>query len=100
VRESRLADPAEAERSQGDAQLTGRKVGIELSVNGAQDVPAPAVSAGDSFHLCGAQLDHGELGGNEEAVEQHEEQGKENQTEIGEIGRGGVTGGGVHEGVG
>jgi len=71
-----------------------------LLVHGAQDVSAPAVTAGNGFHLGGAQLDHGELGGDEEAVEQHEEQGKENQTEIGEVGGGGVTRGRVHEGVG
>lgn len=100
VGEGRLTDPAQAQRSQGDAQLAGRQVGVQLLVHGAQDVSAPAVTAGNGFHLGGAQLDHGELGGDEEAVEQHEEQGKENQTEIGEVGGGGVTREGSMKGSG
>ncbi|MNQ74369.1 hypothetical protein D3C85_891240 [compost metagenome] len=96
VGEGRLADPAEAQGGQGDAQLAGREVGVQLVVYGAQDAPAPAVLVGYGFDAGGAQLDHGELGGHEEAVEQHEEEGEENQTEIGEIGEEVGTGGRVH----
>ncbi len=100
MRERRLTDPAETQRSQGDAELAGGQISIELKVHGTQDMPTPAMPTGNRFHLGGAQFDHSELGGDEEAVEQHEEQGKENQAEIGKVGRGSVTGGRVHEGVG
>jgi len=66
-------------------------------MHGAQDVSAPAVLTGDGLHLGGAQFDHGELGCDEETVEQDEEQGKQNQAEISEIGGCNVTGGRVHE---
>ncbi|MNI56255.1 hypothetical protein D3C73_1112460 [compost metagenome] len=49
MRERRLTDPAEAEGGEGDTQLTRRQVGIELTVHGAQDVPAPAVLFSDGF---------------------------------------------------
>src|SRR5690606_17446539 len=62
------------------------------------DLAAPAMLAGDSLDLGRAQLDHGELGRDEEAVEQYQQQGQENQAEIGEVGRGVISGGGVHEG--
>lgn len=93
VGEGWLADPAEAEGGQGDAQLAGGEVGVQLVVHGAQDAAAPAVLVGDGFHAGGAQLDHGELGGDEEAVEQHEEEGEQDEAEIGEIaGEGGACG--------
>ncbi|MCY1532296.1 hypothetical protein D9M68_675610 [compost metagenome] len=96
VGEGRLADPAQAQGGQGDAQLAGRQVGVQLVVHGAQDAAPPAVLVGDGLDAGGAQLDHGELGGHEEAVEQHEEEGEENQAEIGEIGEEVGTGGRVH----
>ena len=43
VRERRFTDPAQAQGGEGDTQLARRQVGIELTVHGAQDVPAPAV---------------------------------------------------------
>ncbi len=98
VRECRLADPAKPQRGQGDAQLAGGQVGIQLFMHRAQDLAAPAMLAGDSLDLGRAQLDHGELGRDEESVEQYQQQGKENQAEIGEVGRGVISGGGVHEG--
>ena len=55
---------------------------------------------GDGLHAGGAQLDHSELGGNEEAVEQDEEEGEEYEAEIGEIGQQFATGGRVHGSVG
>jgi hypothetical protein len=46
VRERRFADPAQAQGGEGDTQLAGRQVGIELAVHGAQDVPRqPFLSA-------------------------------------------------------
>lgn len=47
--ERRLTDPAQAQGRQGDAQLAGRKVRVELAVDGAQDMPAPAVLLGDGL---------------------------------------------------
>ncbi|MNN01026.1 hypothetical protein D3C81_1136330 [compost metagenome] len=94
--EGRLADPAEAEGGQGDAELAGGKIGVELVVHLAQDGAAPAVLFGDGLHAGRAQLDHGELGGNEEAVEQDEEKGEEHEAEIGEISQKGATRGRVH----
>src|SRR5690606_22939981 len=96
VGKGRLADPAQAQRGQGDAQLAGRQIGVELMVDGAQDLAAPAVLAGDGLHLGGAQLDHGELGRHEEAIEQNQEEGEQDETEIGEIGIGERTRGRVH----
>ncbi|MCY1351417.1 hypothetical protein D9M69_376820 [compost metagenome] len=98
VGEGRLADPAEAQGGQGDAQLAGRQVGVQLVVHGAQDAAPPAVLVGDGFDAGGAQLDHGELGGHEEAVEQHEEKREENQAEIGEVTEKVGTRGRVHGG--
>ena len=74
VSKRRFADPAEAEGGQGDTQLTGREVGVELVVYGTQDMPAPAIFFRQGVNLGGAQFDDGELGGNEEAVEQHQKQ--------------------------
>ncbi|MNE13964.1 hypothetical protein D3C80_1068200 [compost metagenome] len=73
VGEGGLTHPAQAQRGEGDAQLAGRQVGVELVVNLAQDVATPAVLFGDGLYACSAQLDHGELCSNEEAVEQHQQ---------------------------
>lgn len=97
--EGRLADPAQAQGGQGDAQLAGGQVGVQLVVNLAQDGAAPAVLLGDGFHAGGAELDHGELGGDEEAIEQDEEKREEDQAGIGEIGGDAGTRRRVHGGV-
>jgi hypothetical protein len=76
VRERRLTDPAQAQGGEGDAQLAGRQVGVELVVYGAQDAARASRAVGDGFDPGGAQLDHGELRRNEEAVEQHQDQSK------------------------
>ena len=97
--EGRLADPAQAQGGQGYAQLAGGQVGVQLVVNLAQDGAAPAVLLGDGFHAGGAELDHGELGGDEEAIEQDEEKREEDQAGIGEIGGDAGTRRRVHGGV-
>lgn len=99
VGERRLTDPAQAQGGQGDAQLAGRQVGVQLAVHGTQDLPAPAVLVGDGFDSSRAQLDHGELCGNEKAVEQDQDQSKKNHAEVGEQRREGETRGRVHDGV-
>ncbi|MNV70666.1 hypothetical protein D3C71_1636450 [compost metagenome] len=63
-------------------------------------MPAPAVLSGQGLDLGGAQSDDGELGGDEETVEQHQQQGEENEAEIGEKSGSGETRGGVHKGFG
>ncbi|MNM95023.1 hypothetical protein D3C81_1074480 [compost metagenome] len=84
MRKGRFTDPAQAQRGEGNAQLAGRKIGVQLVVHGAQDLPAPAMLHGNRLDLGRAQFDHGELGGNEKAVEQHQQQSKKNHAEIGE----------------
>ena len=56
------------------------------------------VRLGQGVDLGGAQAHDGELGGDEEAVEQDQEQGEQNETEVGEVDGSGKTRGGVHEG--
>ena len=99
VRECRLTDPAEAEGGEGDTELTRREVRIELTVYGAQDVPAPAVLVGDGLDPGRAQFDHGEFRRNEEAVEQNQDQSEKNHAEIGENRSEGQARGRVHDGV-
>ncbi|MCY1176188.1 hypothetical protein D9M73_164510 [compost metagenome] len=84
VREGWLTHPAQAQRGKGDTQLAGGQVGVQLAVDGTQDLPAPAMLFGNRLDPGRAQFDHGELGGNEKAVEQHQQQSKKNHAEIGE----------------
>lgn len=84
VGEGRFTNPPQAQGGEGDTQLAGRQVGVELVVYLAQNVAAPAMLFGDGLYAGGAQLDHGEFGRNEEAVEQHQQQGKDDHAEIGE----------------
>ena len=99
VRERRLTDPAKAEGGEGDTQLARRQVRIELTVNGAQDVSAPAVFISDGLDPGRAQFDHGKFRRNEKAVEQNQDQSKKNHAEIGEECREGQARGRVHDGV-
>ena len=84
VRKRRLADPAKAQRGQGNTQLAGRQVGVELTVYGAQDLPAPAVVFGNCLNPGGTQFDHGKFRRNEKTVEQYQDQSKKNHAEVGE----------------
>ena len=99
VREGRLTDPAQAQGGEGDAQLAGRQVRVELAVHGAQDLSAPAVLMGDGLDPGGAQFDHGKFRRNEETVEQYQDQCKKNHAEVGEECSEGDTRGRVHDGV-
>ena len=99
VRKRRFADPAQAQRGQGNTQLAGRQVGVELIVYGAQDLPAPAVVFGNCLNPGGAQFDHGEFSRNEKTVEQYQDQSKKNHAEVGEECREGQARGRVHDGV-
>ncbi|MNE19393.1 hypothetical protein D3C80_1124720 [compost metagenome] len=73
VCERGFTDPTQAERCQGDTQLAGRQIGVQLAVHSAQDLATPAVLFGDRLDAGRAQFDHGELGGYEKAVEQHQQ---------------------------
>ena len=84
VGKGRLTDPAQAQRGQGDTQLAGWQVSVQLVVHFTQNVAAPAMLFGNGLHPGGAQLDHGELCSNEEAVEQHQQEGEDDHAEIGE----------------
>jgi hypothetical protein len=99
MRERRLTDPAQAQGSQGDTQLAGRQVGVELIVHGAQDLSAPAVGVGDGLDPGRAQFDHGKFRRNEKTVEQYQDQSKKNHAEIGEECGEGDTRGRVHDWV-
>jgi hypothetical protein len=82
ARESRLADPAQAQRGERDAQLAGRQVGVELAVDLAEDASAHALAFGDGAHAGFAQSDDAELGSDEEAVQHDQENGEQNQQYI------------------
>ena len=99
MRKGWLTDPAQAQGGEGDTQLAGRQVGVELAVHGAQDLSAPAVGMGDGLDPGGAQFDHGELRCNEKSVEQYQDQCKKNHAEVGEECGEGDTRGRVHDGV-
>src|SRR5690606_40704388 len=68
----------QAEDGIRDFHVTGVQT-CALPIYGAQDLAAPAVLAGDGLHLGGAQLDHGELGRHEEAIEQNQEEGEQDE---------------------
>ena len=70
----RLADPAEAERRERDAELARRKIGVELSVNLREQAPGQAVGPRDGLDARRAQLDEPELGRDEKPVQRDEQQ--------------------------
>jgi len=99
VRKRRLTDPTQAQGGEGDTQLAGRQVSVELAVYGTQDLSTPAVGVGDGLDSGGAQLDHGKFRRNEKTVEQYQDQSKKNHAEVGEECREGDTRGRVHDWV-
>ena len=98
-RQKRFADPPEGETGEGDPELARAQEGVEPRDDVFRDAGPPVPGEGQFVDPTARRRNDGELGGDEETVEQHQEQGEENQAEVGEIGRGGVTGGRVHEGV-
>jgi hypothetical protein len=81
VVEGGLADSAEAERGQRDAELAGRKVGVDV-LDGVlrRSGPRPAL-AHEVRGLGGTQPGDGELGPDEEAVGGHEGD-RDDETEL------------------
>jgi hypothetical protein len=74
LRERRLTDPAEPERCQRDAELTGGQIGVEPPVHLRQQTPAHAVFGGKALHTGLPQLHQAEFGGDEKSVEGNEKQ--------------------------
>lgn len=72
--EGGLADPAEAERRERDAELARRQVRVEPAVHDREDAPAQAVLACERLDARAAQLDEAEFGRNEKAVQGHQQQ--------------------------
>ena len=81
--ERRFADPAQGQARQGDAELGGREVGVQVLDHVPGDPPAPQARRGVGVELGRPHLDQGELGGDEEAVEEDQAEG-EDQAEHGD----------------
>ncbi len=77
VRERRLADPAQRQARQRDAELGGRQVGVEVRDHVLRDLGA-AVALAPDLDLRRPHLDQRELGGDEEAVQEHEQERQRN----------------------
>ena len=72
VGEGRLADPAEGERRDGDAELGGCEVGVKM-VDGSLERPGATLSlCHELCHPAAPDGDQGELGGDKEAICRHE----------------------------
>ena len=80
LREGGLAEPPERQRRERDAELARREVGGELLRDGLQEARAAAALLDELLQARGADLDEGELGGDEEAVgedDHHRQQQRE-----------------------
>ena len=84
AREGRFADPAQGQGRQRDAELAGRQVGVEVLVDAEQDAAAPADPFGETDRLGVPQLDQGEFGCDEKAVEDDQQERCENVENVGE----------------
>ncbi len=73
LRDGGLAQPAEGERGQGDAELHGGKKLVDIALEGESGARAGAVERDELLHARDADGDNGELRGHEEAVGQDEE---------------------------
>ena len=74
VRDGRFGDRAERQRADGDAELGGGHH-LRQVLQALQDLPGPRGALGrERFDLAAAHGDQGELGADEEAVGEHEQQ--------------------------
>jgi hypothetical protein len=80
--EGRFTDPAETERCQRDAELARRKVGIQMGAYGPQHASAHAMGLRQFIGLGTPQLDDRELGRDEEAIQQDEQQADRGQQQV------------------
>ena len=69
----RLGDRAERQRADGDAEL-GRGHHLRQVLQAVQHLAGPRGLGGERFDLAAADRDEGELGADEEAVGEHEQQ--------------------------
>ena len=70
VGEEGLAEPTQSEAGQGDAQLGGRDVGLEMGGDVFGELGAGVTLLDQGVELAGPDLDDGQLRGDEEPVEQ------------------------------
>jgi hypothetical protein len=71
--EGRLANPAQAQGSQRNAELACRQVGVELGMDLLQDAAAQAGGLGDGADARLAECDDAELGRHEKAVQRYQQ---------------------------
>ena len=74
VGERRLADPAEPERRERDAELTGGQIGVELPVHLGEQTSGQAVGPRDGLDARRPQFDEPEFGRDEKTVQRDEQQ--------------------------
>ena len=74
VRERGLAEPAEAQAGERDAELAGRQVAVDVLHLLAREHGAAAPLLGELLQPGRAGAGQGELGRDEEAVQQHQEE--------------------------
>ena len=77
VGQGRLTNPTESKAGDGDAQLGGGDVGIKVIKTVEHRVGAAFPFGGEMLHLGAPNRDQGELGGNKEAVQQDQEDDRE-----------------------
>jgi len=75
--EGRLADPAQRQAGQGDAELGGGEIGVEVAEHVPRQAGPPVALRDVGLDLRRPHLDQGELGGDEEAVQSHQQEGEE-----------------------
>ena len=72
-RDGRLAHPAEAERSHGDAKLAGSEIGLELVEHAQREAGGAAALLGPVLHAKSTHPDQSEFGRDEEGVRQQQQ---------------------------
>src|SRR5690606_17502603 len=77
VGKGRLADPAETQRGERDAELAGGEIGIHLAVDARKYFTAPSILLRNRLDAGLSQLDQAEFGRHEETVEEHQKQGEQ-----------------------
>ena len=81
----RLAQPAEAQRRHGDAELAGGQIGLELLQNAHRQLGPGATCIGHRHDARPADLDQRELGGDEKSIggqEQHDADGRKHDAMV------------------
>ncbi len=79
----RLADPAQRQRRDGDAELGGREVGVEIVERMLQRLGVHPLGGNQLHHPAAADGDEREFGGDEEAVGDDEDENGQQAAEVG-----------------